>query len=116
MSNLRPPLPGRIFDCGGPPVVSWLIPLLFLVVIAALVVWVVLRVTGRRYPGSPPAAAWPPAARPGPGDAALELVRSRYARGEISREEFVQVSLDLGGPPPLPPHEPTPPSSAGAGQ
>lgn len=31
-------------------------------------------------------------------DSALELVRMRYAKGEIDREEFLRVSTDLGGP------------------
>ncbi|MBV8081188.1 MAG: hypothetical protein JO186_12540 [Actinobacteria bacterium] len=34
---------------------------------------------------------------------ALAVVRMRYARGEIDREQFLQASADLGGaPPPLP--------------
>ena len=36
------------------------------------------------------------------GDAAVESVRLRYARGEIDRDEFVRVSSDLGAPPPAP--------------
>jgi uncharacterized membrane protein len=32
-------------------------------------------------------------------DAALKEVRLRYARGEMSREEFAQRSRDLGGNP-----------------
>jgi uncharacterized membrane protein len=37
-----------------------------------------------------------------PGENSQELVRLRYARGEIDRETFLQVSQDLGGsgPPP----------------
>ena len=31
------------------------------------------------------------------GDSALEIARRRYARGEITREEFEQVRRDLGG-------------------
>jgi putative membrane protein len=38
------------------------------------------------------------------GDAALEALRLRYARGEMTRQEFLQATEDLGGPaPPLPP-------------
>jgi uncharacterized membrane protein len=32
-------------------------------------------------------------------DGALELVRLRYARGELERDEFRRMSLDLGGKP-----------------
>ena len=46
---------------------------------------------------------------PRPPDAALEHVRSRYARGEIPREEYVQLLQDLGGAPPIPP--PAPPEA-----
>ncbi|MFB3819654.1 MAG: SHOCT domain-containing protein [Candidatus Methylomirabilales bacterium] len=33
--------------------------------------------------------------RPGRGDAALDILRERYARGEINREEFEQRKRDL---------------------
>jgi uncharacterized membrane protein len=35
-----------------------------------------------------------------PRDPALEAVRMRYARGEISREEYAAVAADLEGRPP----------------
>jgi putative membrane protein len=34
-------------------------------------------------------------ARPAPRDAALDVLRERYARGEISREEFEARRRDL---------------------
>lgn len=37
-----------------------------------------------------------------PGDEALDAVRLRYARGEMTREEFLEVTKDLGGPEPPP--------------
>jgi uncharacterized membrane protein len=39
------------------------------------------------------------------GDEALAALRLRYARGEMTREEFLQANEDLGGPdqPPTPP-------------
>ena len=36
------------------------------------------------------------------GDEALDAIRVRYARGEMTREEFLQVNRDLGGPEPPP--------------
>ncbi|MFN2590064.1 MAG: SHOCT domain-containing protein [Actinomycetota bacterium] len=79
-------------------VVGWLIPLLLILLLAGLAVWAILRVTGhsRAIAGG---GGWSTAAG-ARGDSALELVRARYARGEISREEFVQLSADLGAPAP----------------
>ncbi|MGH8947592.1 MAG: hypothetical protein ACRDXF_01945 [Acidimicrobiia bacterium] len=34
------------------------------------------------------------------GDEALDAIRLRYARGELTRDEFLQVNKDLGGPDP----------------
>jgi len=36
----------------------------------------------------------------GDGDEALNEIRLRYARGEVTREEFLRVNKDLGGPEP----------------
>jgi len=41
-------------------------------------------------------------------DTALQEARMRYARGEMSREEFLQISTDLGGPAAVQPPEPPP--------
>jgi putative membrane protein len=70
------------------------IPFLFFVALIALVVWAVLRLSARTYVPAVAAAGVAPAPR---RDPALEEVRLRYARGEMSREEFVQRSQDLGG-------------------
>ncbi len=70
-----------------------LVPLLLLLGLAALVVWAVMRASDRRPPASLSQPPWP--ARP--ADTALEQARLRYARGEMSREEFLQVSNDLQG-------------------
>jgi len=53
--------------------------------IIALIVWGITRLAGRG--GSKPEAR----GRPG----ALDIARERYARGEISREEFEQIKKDL---------------------
>lgn len=39
---------------------------------------------------------------PASGDEALNAVRLRYGRGELTREEFLQLNKDLGGPEPPP--------------
>lgn len=33
------------------------------------------------------------------GDDAVEVLRARYARGELSREDYLQALEDLNGPP-----------------
>jgi uncharacterized membrane protein len=42
---------------------------------------------------------------PGPGPDALDVLRMRFASGQITRDEFLQATSDLtaGGPPPSPP-------------
>jgi putative membrane protein len=76
-----------------------LLVLLALMVVAALVAFLVVRIANRRVP--PPsgfALAGPPMSDP-----ALSQLRLRYARGEISRDDYLQTSADLGAqPPPLP--------------
>lgn len=74
-------------------VLGWLVPVLILLGLAALVLWAVLRLTERRLPTamSPP---WSPVSHR-PGDPAQEHARLRYAKGEMSREEFLQISADL---------------------
>jgi len=88
--------------------------------VVALLIWAVLRLTRERpaqfrggWGGLPPGRrGWRP-------DVALEHARYRYARGEIGRDEFIQISTDLGvpldapPPPPPPPADPAPPSPSG---
>jgi putative membrane protein len=62
----------------------WMI--VFWGLIIGLIVWGVSRVTGerRRDEEVPPREPSP-----------VDIARSRYARGEISREEFTQIRRDL---------------------
>jgi len=87
--------------------------LLLFAAVVALLIWAVLRLTKER---PAPLGGWrglPPGQRPGwRPDVALEHARYRYARGEIGREEFIQISTDLGAPYAAPP--PPPPGDAGA--
>lgn len=80
---------GMGFGRGGWPF-PWLSLLLFvaLMALAGALIW-----TWRSQKSG---AAAPPAAR---ADDALSALRMRYARGELSRDEFVRANADLGGPP-----------------
>jgi putative membrane protein len=80
-----------------------LVPLIFWAVLIGVAIWAVLRITSHRVPAVATGRIIAPA-RP---DSALEEVRLRYARGEMSREEFVQRSTDLRATAP----EPTDPQS-----
>lgn len=76
--------------------------LLALVALAAFSAW---RLT---HPATAAlSAAAPPAAKP--ADPALGELRLRYARGEVTRDEYLQRLTDLGGV--APPSE-SPPSEA----
>lgn len=74
--------------------VRWLILFFFLAFLALLALGVALIWRrGSEGPGSTAS-----------GDQALDALRLRYANGEITREEFLQATEDLGGPaPPAPP-------------
>jgi len=118
----------------GPPIYHpwWsfaglLLLLILFAGVVALLIWAVLRLMherpaqyGRGW--SAPAPGQRPPWRP---DVALEHARYRYARGEIGRDEFIQISSDLGvpfaapAPPPAPggpaPQDPSPGEEAAAG-
>jgi uncharacterized membrane protein len=83
----------------------------FVFLVFALLVGVVAALVFRWLSGRQVSAAALAPAAAGPQDEALSLVRMRYARGEIDREQFLQASADLGGggayPEPPPPEAPT---------
>jgi hypothetical protein len=87
--------------------------------LTGLVVWAVMRssrpvaasvpLSGPLPAAPPPATTVPvggPLAAQAPGtppagiDPALEAARMRYASGEMTRDEFLRVSRDLGSPTP----------------
>ena len=88
----------RRFD-GGHEWFHALFGIALLVVVILLAVWLVYSIRRTATPQSHAAAF--PGARP---DAALEEARVRYARGEITREQYIEIASDLGGP--VPPTEP----------
>jgi uncharacterized membrane protein len=70
--------------------VRWIAWFLFMAFLALLALGVALL--WRRGSG--------PKVDAGSGDEALDAIRLRYARGELTREEFLQLNKDLGGPEP----------------
>jgi uncharacterized membrane protein len=116
---------GGRFGPGYGPRGGWLFALLPLVglglivaLVAAAVVLLLRRPPafldgGRQWAAQAPWAVQRP-------DAALEIARARYARGELSREDYLRIAQDLGaqpppagpppaGPPPAGPSAPTRP-------
>jgi putative membrane protein len=64
----------------------WLMPIFWLVILG-LIIWAIAAVVGRsgesRGQGSPKT------------DSALEILKQRYARGEIGKEEYEQKKRDI---------------------
>jgi uncharacterized membrane protein len=81
---------------GGTHLVGWLI---FAVLLALLALAVVYAVTRTGVGARPRPALGPPAHPEDP----LAVLRLRYARGELTREEYLRTSEDLGVPPPTSP-------------
>jgi putative membrane protein len=70
-------------DAGG----FWVVGgLLLLVGCVVLVVWAVSTISGRDHVSSPSSQGVPP----------LDILRERFARGEISEQEFEQAKKTLG--------------------
>jgi uncharacterized membrane protein len=79
---------------------AWVFFLLFMAALIAGVVVLVVWIVGARSPRSRPVGVQQ--GEPGRDDA-LATLRTRYARGELTRDEFAQMSEDLGAPLPPPP-------------
>jgi putative membrane protein len=80
----------------GYPVLHFVFAFAILALIALLAVWLVMSI--RRTQVAP--AGGPALPPPATEDVAMREARMRYARGEMTREEFLQISSDLGGAPP----------------
>jgi len=94
--------------------VERLIPILLLLLLIAVIVWAVVRLT--RQPGVVSGAAHvgglDRSGSPPVGDPAMDLVRQRYARGELDRETFLQTVQDLSpGSVEAPVTDPPPPDA-----
>lgn len=97
---------------GGWAVLGFAVHLLFWAAVIGLLAFLVLRLIHRPVPHDA-MLSWRP-----PTDSALEQARFRYARGEISRDEYFRIGADLGGPrpfdaPPPPPAQPAGPPPPG---
>jgi putative membrane protein len=73
-----------------------LLPLLLFAIFIGVLVWGILRLSS---PGAFASAMMPAGPMPPTRDQALEELRVRYARGELDRNDFLERSADLGGPP-----------------
>jgi uncharacterized membrane protein len=88
--------------------VGHLLPLLLFAVLIGVLVWGILRLTSER--AAVASAAMPAAAPPASiaqVDAAGQELRLSYARGNITREEYLVRSADLGLTPGPTPEAPT---------
>jgi putative membrane protein len=88
---------GNGFGIGGGWLLGGLVMLLFWGVVIALVAWAFWAFT-RRQPGR---VDYPPPAQPAPtqaprSDPALQIAKERYARGELTREQYDEIRQTLG--------------------
>jgi len=115
MDNNFPPFRGggggRVFvgpagfaNHGGAGVLAWVIFALELLMLAALATLIARSFMWRPRPAGPGRRFVRRHGPPGPPDP-LEAVRYRYARGDITRDEYLQMTRDLGGEPDAPTEE-----------
>jgi uncharacterized membrane protein len=91
--------PGYANHHGGPPALAWATFALVLLLALGFLALAISQLASRR-PRRFAFAGPSPGPRPDP----LDALRSRYARGEIGRDEYLQAVADLTPePPPAPP-------------
>lgn len=81
---------------GGYPMMTWvfwssLIGSLIWLVLVGVAVWAFVRWVNARTPGSAPHGV----SAPSTGPSALEILRQRYARGEIDAPTFAEMRTQL---------------------
>ncbi|MGE5602770.1 MAG: SHOCT domain-containing protein [Nitrososphaerales archaeon] len=88
---------GNGFGMGGGWLLGGLLMLLFWAAVIGLIVWAIWAFS-RRQPGRADYSTSPqaPAERAAQGDRALQIAKERYARGEISREQYDEIRQTLG--------------------
>ncbi len=77
---------------------------LFWLGLLGLLIWAALRLF-RRRPVAPYGGPWQAYAAPPAGQSAIEILRERYARGEIDAVTFQQMLERLHASTPPPPNE-----------
>ena len=88
---------GNGFGMGGGWLLGGLMMLLFGAAVIGLIVWGIVALT-RRQPGRVDYsnASYALASQAPQGDRVLQIGRERYARGEISREQYDEIRQTLG--------------------
>jgi putative membrane protein len=90
---------GYDFGWGGMSLIALLWIALLVVLVWALIRWI----NGRTTTPVPPSTSVPPT-----GPSAMEILRQRYARGEITSEQYRAMRAELGAPPESAPQGRTP--------
>ncbi len=78
--------PGMMYGWGG---LGWLLMVLFWALVIGGGIWLIVMLTRR---GAVTTTLGPG----GTGQTPLDILQMRYARGEITREQFEQMKRDLG--------------------
>jgi len=89
---------------GGFGILAAIFWLLVIAGVVVLIVWGIRQLSGSGH-GHRAAGPGSAAGQPGGRDEACEIARVRYAKGEITREQYAEICHGLGvpGPPPMQP-------------